>query len=146
MQNFYHQSWGPTITLRGWKKLPNLHLGQHTCQRPSNNPPIQLCNPQKVPSLNNSCVNDGVIYTKTPKHQPDSRHLSVTVTPAAPNCHHQNLIIQDRCVGWCTRPRATSPSSKEHANFSFFTFHLKSSLAAQTNRKTIGSAKWSLEF
>ena len=75
MRNFCHQSWGPIITLWGWKKLPNLHLGQHTPQRPSNNPPILLCNLQKIPSLNNSCVNDGIIYTKTPKHQPDSRHL-----------------------------------------------------------------------
>ena len=74
MQNFCHQSWGPIITLWDWKKLPNPHLGQHTPQRLSNNPPILLCNPQKVPSLNNSCVNDGIIYTKIAKHQPDSRH------------------------------------------------------------------------
>ena len=119
MQNFCHQSWGPIITLWDWKKLPNPHLGQHTPQRPSNNPPILLCNRQKVPSLNNSCVNDGITYTKTPKHQPDSRHLSVNGTPAAPNCHHQNLIIQDRCVRWIIHPSATSTSSKEHANFSF---------------------------
>ena len=74
MRNFCHQSWGPTITLWGWKNLPNLHLGQHTPQRLSNNPPILLCNPQKVQNLNNSCVNDGIIYTKIAKHQPDSRH------------------------------------------------------------------------
>ena len=84
MQNFCHQSWGPIITLWGWKKFPNLHLGQHTSQRPSSNPPILLCNPQNVPSLNNSCVNDGIIYTKTPKHQPDSRHLISHSDPTGP--------------------------------------------------------------
>ena len=84
MRNFCHQSWGPIITLWGWKKLPNLHLGQHTPQRPSNNPPILLCNPQKVPSLNNSCVNDGIIHTKTPKHQSDSRHLISHSDPQRP--------------------------------------------------------------
>ena len=47
MKSFCHQSLGPTISLRGRRKLTNFHLVRHTPQTPSNNPPILLCNPQK---------------------------------------------------------------------------------------------------